>query len=1759
MLEDKWYAFADWVVQKLHIPLDKYFVNPLEDHGIPSFPVAVVIAIALIGGIAFLALGGIAPSAVTLSVSVTAAGEPVDGAQVSLAYGTEKLEAETVNGIAEFANVPTNQQATLTIDKTGYTKVTKRLKPSATPVAIRLELKVASEEEKAKDFLKTQGYTDEQLKSMPADEALRLAQRLGLAVTTGPMITMYAQVEEPLGDPVSDASIVYEAGSVSDAATTDSDGKAMINVPDGSSVTAAASKDGYETKSARFTASADATQKITLRKQETIQYHAGGSGVPSPDNAPVRYASVKVRIRGIDPATNESLDVPNATVTLFTEDNRVINSTNGSSASDVSMSAQAGYKVYASVEATGFALGKSTTKTVEADKVTTLPVFLEKARCVHCPGGDSGGNVDPIMVNVKTQTGRPVSGAKVFLFDAIDGTQYANKTTSSNGAVTFSDILLETKVIAVAMQPNFVTNVSSELEIGLDLNATLTLGASTDNNSAKIDVTAIDFPEEKPVAGAYVSLKLDGVIPLLGAYTDGRGKVTLADLPTGINTVVKGEKNVFSDEKPVSTAAGRQNVTLTLLPSKATVTFKAVDFFTGADLTLNNPSFTVYFGSTTSTPLANCSQTNSEGCQPETPLFSIIQYALRVTADGYIPATSTFNAEPGSAPTITARLVPTTNASMVIRGGLYDFDGTALWFSPQSTKPNKISYAFPGITPESLGPRIELPPYDLEVGKAYYLEFAVYMPPEATEAGFYIQAGDKTSVLADDAGILRSFDWNPTDTVFAEARGFVTSTRGFTATACGAGESANGLYKSVFLKIENNGNNSGTIPIRVPFFVTSKARPQVTFSYSAYVVLPDGVMRSPADAALGSNPTAAKKWCKTTTHNLTFQVVDPNSQGRSLYCGLESCVELSYAQQGGAERAGTGYAALVPLDPTLNPISVDYSVFDFNLANPETPTSLKITIPPEKITLDLYDPETRNQYTYNVSGAITSRERGKVTAPTRTAYAIAPGLADLFYDYGEKVPQVNSYMLLYGETHATLQNTYYISYDESTRALFLTKKDPTTGELKPLSDFTSDSPYAEEENTITLYTDPIMPGDAVHVRLDYDSLPANCRDTEIVALPLPNCFEYDSTKQLLRFDESSPNTFGRECPLYNVDPNNVTEYPRPATSDSGKIRFNIFCLGINAQEFDLKVKSNPATINSWDGRPAVQVPAVYKSDVAAEGYATMCGELPSPKIYLLANNKQLGSLDYPHLSYNGVLQSVVDKVTDPGAYVYVVNEGTEQLLLLGSSNVTIQDQSTDLNRAQVREILEKTVFRRHDEREQATSEEKGFPYSVFSTRPIKYSWASLRLSSTNDPTSPDWVNNYGDVTECDSANKRGVFIKSVNPRNNTWSSGQVEWNTMAEVAKLTGSQYLQSIEFGNQCGFKESTNANTSAVALCGTSYWSCGGGCVLPNPIVLEDGTPPINDLTCMNDGNLWGQGLVTGPTTPAEATGCGVDSVTMLKPSKTNYYLHTPTCTVWRYWKRGLMQTELCEWLCYSDFMTFEAYDFIEPYSKAKKTLVTCPKTENPYFDGNTCSSDEIKQQMADEGIAEENYDYHSETEVTNYEFSSAIPKKTFKFRTGLQSMSHQYTAGVAYSSDETTDVCHYVEEHYFGESRYGNCNPYGSCDLAKIVGECIYTNNNLDSCTGRCGTQGTACCEASIPYCYGSLRCINGRCTPPEVVCGDQGTPVCTEGDLCKTPRRADNGVAIEGMHAVVDAGTTPNTCKWECTNPTFVEGPAGCQAP
>jgi hypothetical protein len=119
-LEDKYYKFAEWL-EAHKIPFIKYFVEPIEKNGIPSFPIAVLLLFVILLGVAA-ALGAFAPGTTTVRVQLSAEGRPVSDVPVTLLVAGERAarNATAQNGVATFANVPVGAQATVSVRDPSY-------------------------------------------------------------------------------------------------------------------------------------------------------------------------------------------------------------------------------------------------------------------------------------------------------------------------------------------------------------------------------------------------------------------------------------------------------------------------------------------------------------------------------------------------------------------------------------------------------------------------------------------------------------------------------------------------------------------------------------------------------------------------------------------------------------------------------------------------------------------------------------------------------------------------------------------------------------------------------------------------------------------------------------------------------------------------------------------------------------------------------------------------------------------------------------------------------------------------------------------------------------------------------------------------------------------------------------------------------------------------------------------------------------------------------------------------------------------------------------------------------------------------------------------------------------------------------------------------------------------------------------------------------------------------------------------------------
>ncbi|MBI5228669.1 hypothetical protein HY991_01055 [Candidatus Micrarchaeota archaeon] len=136
-IEDGYYKLMD-ALQRIGLPVYNWFVNPIESHGIPSFPAALLILIFLFFA-AFLLLSQPQPI-VEMKVMVTSESKPLSGVKVEVFAGEELVASLFTDkkGLALFEN-PEIQKFTVKASKEGYLPAEKNVDLQVSKL-VRIEL-----------------------------------------------------------------------------------------------------------------------------------------------------------------------------------------------------------------------------------------------------------------------------------------------------------------------------------------------------------------------------------------------------------------------------------------------------------------------------------------------------------------------------------------------------------------------------------------------------------------------------------------------------------------------------------------------------------------------------------------------------------------------------------------------------------------------------------------------------------------------------------------------------------------------------------------------------------------------------------------------------------------------------------------------------------------------------------------------------------------------------------------------------------------------------------------------------------------------------------------------------------------------------------------------------------------------------------------------------------------------------------------------------------------------------------------------------------------------------------------------------------------------------------------------------------------------------------------------------------------------------------------------------------------------------------
>ena len=615
-LEDAYYNFMDGL-ESSGIKVYEWFINPIEDRGMPSMPVFFLGVMLLLAGVLFAALSlsgseipfvGPGSGDVNVAVSVTGPDSAkLDGVQVKLSAGDASRSAQTKNGVANFDSVPYSKKMTVRVDHAGF-------KPFVE------EFSVPSGRSSATFSV-----------SLEAGDG---ASSLVLFVSDDNQYPL-SNAEVQFQDPVTGAFVVRQ---------TDAQGRVSLDVP--SSVPTLAfrvSHDAYETATQSCLTS-QSTCSITLFSQNVN---------PSPSWTPTPEPSIQpgwstVRVEVLDKDGNGLA----GKVTLYREDDAVTldyATTDGQGVARFD-NIPLGINIYATFDPDASAYAPHTFDSKMTIESTDFFVQLSPRTnvCTTPPCT----NFETVSVQAVNPQRQPIAGAHVRLYLA-QGTPRAVTDTvfaDDDGKVTF-DVAATARVYATVWAPGFLpatTRVLTGGEFTQQVLQPVLVG-----NHGLLNVTVVD-DAGAVVSGASISLLThDGFALGIPPQDTGLDGVTIFDnlpLQRVKATAVYGPQVGHSDITEITLEP--KSLRITLQPATAFVSVKAFD---AANQSAITATFTAALSSNNRV-VGSC-QANGTACSIQVPANRPLVLYANATGYGTLPSEE-FSVEPGQTFTKSMFLLP---------------------------------------------------------------------------------------------------------------------------------------------------------------------------------------------------------------------------------------------------------------------------------------------------------------------------------------------------------------------------------------------------------------------------------------------------------------------------------------------------------------------------------------------------------------------------------------------------------------------------------------------------------------------------------------------------------------------------------------------------------------------------------------------------------------------------------------------------------------------------------------------------------------------------------------------------------------------------------------------------------------------------------------------------------------------------------------------------------------------------------------------
>lgn len=623
-LEDRYYDLADAL--DAHVPFYKYFVEPIEQRRVPSFPVFALLIAALFTGAYFLLTPAQGYGALTVNVL---AGEEATNASVELYIGDKLLDSAVADkGIANFKDVPLGKRLRVVARKAGFD-----------PESRELVLEDASKTVKIR-FGTTQ----------PPQKAARLS-----------VLLLSGETEQPVpGATVSFDGVEFRTGA---------DGVAIYEGDDpGKQLRIEAKAKGFK-NAARSAYVSQGTLKITLKP-----IPSAGTGTSTTD--------VTVSV------SNASGDALSASVALINADTRTqVASARTSGGMARLGEVPLGIDAYVKVQSTGYLTydGKAKNDVQTIARNARFNVVLARAvkgvvgpngTVIIGPNGTAiGGNTGTIAVNLIDEKSAPVSGAKVSLYSATTGTLLQAYTSDKSGAV-LADVEGKGAYYVTAYKSGYLP--ASELGLAAGANVTLVLKKVVAGSAGTVTVKVSDA-DGNAVSNARVELfDKDGfAVGVPDAITNAAGSAKFEGVPlkhgdVALSVRAVATKGALSGTSDLFVMQEKLEIAVVLKPSVGTLSVKVVDFATSAGIADAAVNATDAAGAQAAGCIANAS--GQCGMQ----LRADQEFSIAATKQGYLDGgADAIKLEKGKTKNLTITLIPAAlvNAVNITFNGLYDETG----------------------------------------------------------------------------------------------------------------------------------------------------------------------------------------------------------------------------------------------------------------------------------------------------------------------------------------------------------------------------------------------------------------------------------------------------------------------------------------------------------------------------------------------------------------------------------------------------------------------------------------------------------------------------------------------------------------------------------------------------------------------------------------------------------------------------------------------------------------------------------------------------------------------------------------------------------------------------------------------------------------------------------------------------------------------------------------------------------------------------